>query len=108
MIELGRTIRMLREAKAVGLGVIAEHAKVSVPFLSLVERGERQPSLDVLRRISAALAVPSEVLILLAMPDEEGLKAGSKSAGDLVQSIKKLAEAEDLLRAKLQECDRKK
>jgi transcriptional regulator with XRE-family HTH domain len=65
--QLGKTIRILRQAKALKLSKVAEDCEVSVSYLSLVESGERQPSLDVVRRLAGALKVPADVLLMLGM-----------------------------------------
>ena len=70
-IKIGRSIRIIREAKAIRLAKTAKLARISIPFLSLIERDKRQPSLDILRRISEVLGVPCEAFILSAMPEDE-------------------------------------
>lgn len=98
-LEIGRTIRMIRQAKAMKLGQLAGKAKVSVAFLSLIESGDRQPSLSVLRRIAHVLRVPSEVLIVLSQPTGGALRAPAKRSRALTAAILKLAEAEESLRS---------
>src|SRR6267142_2921687 len=59
--EVGRKIRQLRLAR-VGPKLtqeeLSERAKISVSFLSMIERGERSPHLETLQKVSAALEVP--------------------------------------------------
>ena len=54
---LGAEIRAMRRALNMTLSDLAEAAALSVSFLSLVERGRKQPSLEALQRISKALGV---------------------------------------------------
>ena len=54
---LGQEIRAVRRAMGMTLNDCAEAASLSVGFLSLVERGQKQPSLEALQRISAALGI---------------------------------------------------
>ncbi|NOD64839.1 MULTISPECIES: cupin domain-containing protein [unclassified Ruegeria] len=54
---VGHEIRGVRRAMGMTLAECAEAASLSVGFLSLVERGQKQPSLDALQRISAALGI---------------------------------------------------
>ena len=54
-----------------------------------------------LRSIAAALDVPSEALVLLALPTNGGLRSEDERTGDLVESIRTLARAEEALRMKL-------
>lgn len=98
-LDIGRTIRMIRQAKGMRLNRLAVKARVSVPFLSLLENGERQPSLGALRRIAAGLRVPSEVLIVLSQPRGGTLRTPVKRARALGAAIVKLAEAEESLRS---------
>ena len=102
MLELGKAIRIVREAKGMRLATLAQHAGVSVPFLSLVENGERQPSLDVLRRVADGLSIPSEVLIMLSQPSTGHLQSKDQTTQSLVRAIQKLQSVEDDLRSKLE------
>lgn len=54
---VGAEIRAMRHARGLTLTDLAEAASLSVGFLSLVERGQKQPSLVALQRISAALEI---------------------------------------------------
>jgi XRE family transcriptional regulator of biofilm formation len=60
------TIRRLRKRKGQELTLeeLADKARVSKPYLSMIERGRRKsPSLPVLRRIARALKVPVSDLL---------------------------------------------
>ncbi|MEO7938080.1 MAG: cupin domain-containing protein [Burkholderiaceae bacterium] len=54
---LGAEIRSMRRALNITLDQLAQAASLSTGFLSLVERGRKQPSLDALQRISRALGI---------------------------------------------------
>lgn len=101
-MELGRAIRTIREARGLRLSILAKSAHVSVPFLSLVENDARQPSLDVIRRLSQGLGIPPEVLILLGQSAGGSLRTGDSGTRDLAQSVQKLIAMEAALRRKLQ------
>jgi transcriptional regulator with XRE-family HTH domain len=101
MIEIGKAIRIVRRAKEVKVGDLAKRAGVSTPFLSLIEKGERQPSLRVVRQIAQALEVPPEALFILAQPSMGSLLSASAFTNDLVEALGKLADAELQLRQKL-------
>ena len=101
MLDIGKAIRLVRQAKGVRQGDVAKAAKISVPFLSLIEAGIRQPSLEVLRRIANGLNVPAEALVVLAQPTGGTLDTSNRIAKDLAESIKRLAEAETALQAEL-------
>jgi transcriptional regulator with XRE-family HTH domain len=63
--EVGRKIRQLRLAR-VGPKLtqeeLSERARISVSFLSMIERGERAPHLETLSKIAGALEVPLATL----------------------------------------------
>jgi transcriptional regulator with XRE-family HTH domain len=101
MLELGKAIRIVRAAKGMRLSTLADNAGVSIPFLSLVENGERQPSLDVLRRLANALRIPPEVLIILAQPANGRLQSEDQVSQALVAMIQKMLSVEDELRSTL-------
>jgi transcriptional regulator with XRE-family HTH domain len=101
-INIGRSIRVIRQAKGLLLKDVAAAAAVSNPYLSLVEKGERQPSLAVLRRLALALRIPVEALILASQPADTTIKTTSKRARGILNSIERLAAAEDGLRRLLE------
>jgi transcriptional regulator with XRE-family HTH domain len=101
MLEIGKAVRIVRQAKGLKLNQLAQAAGISVPFLSLVENGGRQPSLDVVRRLAAGLGIPSEVLIVLAQPRGGSLQSEDRVARSFADCIRKLADAEAVLRARL-------
>src|SRR5205814_7175429 len=63
--EVGRKIRQLRLSR-VGPKLtqeeLSERARISVSFLSMIERGERSPHLETLSKIAGALDVPLATL----------------------------------------------
>jgi transcriptional regulator with XRE-family HTH domain len=68
-VDLGERIRERRQAMGLSLRDLAAQAGVTASFLSQVERGATSPSIDSLRRISAALNVP--VFHFLVEPEVE-------------------------------------
>jgi transcriptional regulator with XRE-family HTH domain len=96
--ELGRTIRILRQAKSLKLGELAKRSRVSIPFLSLLESGEREPSLAVLRRIANVIGVPSEALVILGMGSETQLRMRDPETAQITRAISDLIKVETRLR----------
>lgn len=101
MLELGKAIRIVREAKGMRLSALAGVGGISVPFLSLVENGDRQPSLAVLRRLADGLGIPPEVLIILAQPPDGRLESGDQESQSLVAAIQKMLSVEEELKSRL-------
>ena len=60
---IGDVLRDERNAQERTLRDVAEHAYVSLPYLSEVERGRKEPSSDVLASICAALEIPLAELL---------------------------------------------
>ncbi|QDV73033.1 helix-turn-helix domain-containing protein [Botrimarina mediterranea] len=87
--KLGKTIRILRQAKSLKVSELAKLSEVSVPYISLVESGDRQPSIEVLKRIAAKLGVPSDALLILGMNDDT-LKSADKRTADLTDTVNRL------------------
>ena len=62
--DVGRRIRHLRMSRAARMTQedLSERARISVSFLSMIERGERSPHLETLSKIAGALEVPLATL----------------------------------------------
>ena len=58
LLNLGRQLRALREARGLSLRALATKVEVTASFLSQVERGLCSPSLATLRHLAAQLEVP--------------------------------------------------
>ncbi|MED2708042.1 MULTISPECIES: helix-turn-helix domain-containing protein [Bacillus] len=56
-INIGAYIKGLREQKTMTISKLADTSKVSQPYLSQIEKGKRNPSLDIIRKLSKALEV---------------------------------------------------
>ena len=64
-LAFGETVRALREASGVAQEALALEAGMDRSYLGKVERGERQPSLDIAFRLAAVLDVaPGELVEL--------------------------------------------
>jgi len=92
---LGAFIRSQRELAKLSLRQLAEMTKLSHPYLSQVERGMHQPSVRVLKQLSAALGVSAETLLMQA-----GLLEGDDQAGsdaDMTERVKAAIRADSRL-----------
>ena len=99
--KIGKTVQIIRQVKGLKLSELAKRASVSTPFLSLVESGDRQPSLDVIRRLATALDVPIDVLILSERGPESSLETSDSASQKLLDSIEMLTKAENKLKGYL-------
>ena len=69
--KLGRRIRSIRQRKKWTLELLAERAGMHVTYLSSIERGHRNPTLNVLASLARGFAVSlSELLADVAGPAE--------------------------------------
>jgi transcriptional regulator with XRE-family HTH domain len=63
-LSAGKSIRDIRKKQNLSLRKLAAKAEISPSYLSQIEGGKIDPSLSVLRRLSAALNVPLFTLVL--------------------------------------------
>lgn len=61
--RLGERVRALRKRKEWSLEALAERAGMHVTYLSSVERGHRNPTLNVLAALASALEVTLSALL---------------------------------------------
>jgi transcriptional regulator with XRE-family HTH domain len=61
--RFGERVRLLRKEKGWSLEELAERAGMHVTYLSSVERGHRNPTLNVVATISSALGVSLSTLL---------------------------------------------
>lgn len=70
-MNLGNAIKLCRTQRGFSLVELAQRADLSVSYLSLLERGKRDPSFSTIESIATALEVPVSILTFLAMDPEE-------------------------------------
>lgn len=69
-MNIGKAIRLCRNQKDMSLEALSSKAGISVSYLSLLERGKRDPNISILERISSGLNIPVSILVFLAAKDE--------------------------------------
>lgn len=70
MVKLGERLRTMRKAHQLTLKALSERAALSVPYLSGVERGVVNPSIETLQKIAQAYGI--KVAELLTGVEEAG------------------------------------
>ena len=70
-MNLGNAIKLLRTRQGLKQPQLAEKAGISASYLSLLERGKRDPSFSTVEQIASALGVPVSILVFLAASDNE-------------------------------------
>src|SRR6266568_4217272 len=63
LATFAQNIRQIRARKNLSQRTVADKAKVSVSYISMLERGQRSPPLERLEAIAKALGVPSLSLL---------------------------------------------
>ena len=70
-MNIGQAIQLARSKRKLSQAALAKRAGISVSYLSLLERGRRDPPLSTVQRIAAALAMPVEILFFLGAEEGE-------------------------------------
>jgi XRE family aerobic/anaerobic benzoate catabolism transcriptional regulator len=84
--NIGHIIKVLRAASGLKQKDLAKRAEIKANYLSLVEAGKRDPSLNVLRAIAKALNVPISMLFW----ESESLPEMSSMKEDSLLKVKRL------------------
>ena len=90
-MKYGRAVKIVRTARRLSQGQLAERLSVGASQLSLIEAGKRQPSMKVLEELSTALRVPPHLLALLASePKDINQKQNPQQVGELARGLLEL------------------
>ncbi|MEM8506698.1 MAG: helix-turn-helix transcriptional regulator [Bacteroidota bacterium] len=89
-MQIGNTIKELRQKKGFKQVEFAESCGLSQSYLSLIEKGKKEPTLSILKRIASILGVPMPVLVFFSL-DKDDIDDSKKEAYQLLEpSIKGL------------------
>lgn len=83
LMNIGQAIQLARSKRKLSQTALARRAGISVSYLSLLERGRRDPPLSTLKKIAAALVMPLEILFFLGAEDGELGLLNRELAGQL-------------------------
>jgi transcriptional regulator with XRE-family HTH domain len=75
-MKLGNAIRVVRTAAGMRQRAVAKKLGVSPNYISLIERGKREPSISLLNRLAHVLEVPVGVFFLWQDADKEAIASG--------------------------------
>jgi len=70
-MNIGKAIKLCRIQKNMRQSELADLAKISISYLSLIEQGKRDPNFSVLQEISQGLDIPMSILVFLATDNSE-------------------------------------
>mgnify|MGYP001594203876 FL=1 len=82
-MNIGQAIQLARSKRKLSQAALAKRAGISVSYLSLLERGRRDPPLSTIQRIAAALVMPVEILFFLGAEEGELGQLNRDLAGQL-------------------------
>lgn len=90
MLAIGKTIKEFRHLRGLSLNQVAEEANMDKSYLSKIENEKRDPSLSSLSRISKALNVPLNILILMCEePSDSPFSEFTESLKSIAREIVK-------------------
>lgn len=92
-MNLGKAIKLCRTQKNLSQSDLALASGISVSYLSLLEKGRRDPSFSTVKGISEALDIPTSILIFLASENDEMGDVSPELAEKLSHTALKLIQA---------------
>jgi transcriptional regulator with XRE-family HTH domain len=93
--SIGEYIKEQREQARISIRQLSQAAGVSNPYLSQVERGQRNPSAEILQQIAKGLRISAEALyvragILEDRPADSGVRSALLADADLTERQKQV------------------
>jgi len=92
-MKIGHALKVCRSAKHLSLDQLADTAKLSQSYLSMIESGKREPTLSSVEKIAKALEVPIPILLFLAAEKDELLGLDAETANRLSAAALELMRA---------------
>ena len=92
-MNLGNAIKLCRTQKNMNQTELANLANISVSYLSLLERGKRDPNFSTVQNIASALNIPFNILIFLAAEKDELSEINPELSEKLSDTALKLIKA---------------
>ena len=89
-MTVGKRIKEIRKKKKLTLRELSKKADISISFISDIENGRSNPSLERLKSIAAALDTPVSVLLGESVSDEVSEKGEEGLFPAWLQSLKPL------------------
>jgi transcriptional regulator with XRE-family HTH domain len=73
-MNLGNAVKELRKKRGLTQGNFCEEIGITQSYLSQVEKGHKEPSIDVLKKIADALGTPMPVLFWFTLTEEDVIR----------------------------------
>ena len=95
-MQMGEKIRKARKDRKLTLQNLSDSVGVAVSFLSDIENGKKQPSLETLEKITAALKVPLHTLFSESVPPPLKIDAAGFSHDGFLEHARVLFMSDEL------------
>ena len=89
-MNIGKALRICRAARGLSQRDLAQKAGFSTSYISLVEQGKREPSLSGIKKLTEALSLPRDLLILLAIESADTNKTSIVKLEELAKRFLEL------------------
>ena len=89
-MNYSKAIRVARSLADLSQGQLADRAEIDRSYLSLIESGKRQPSVETIEKIAVALKIPFHLLSLLGSEETDLKKANPGHIESLSLALTKL------------------
>ncbi|MBB86022.1 MAG: hypothetical protein CMP06_01775 [Xanthomonadales bacterium] len=93
-MNIGQTLKAIRRSKRLTQKALAEQSGISESYISLVEKGQREPSLGVLDSICQQLDIPLSVFVLLAFDEGSSLLESDVAHRKVYESLRAFVKSE--------------
>lgn len=87
MMQIGKTIKLLRVWTGLKQKELAENLGVSATYLSALENDKREPSLSLLKGLSQQLNVPVGLLLVESMDDFRNMSPSERAKYDKLKDL---------------------
>lgn len=82
-MNLGNAIKLCRTQRNMSQADLAKLSEMSISYLSLLERGKRDPAFSTVEKIAKALDVPISILVFLAADKDKLTELSPETAEKL-------------------------
>jgi transcriptional regulator with XRE-family HTH domain len=90
LMNIGRAIKFSRQQKCLSIPTLSKMAGISPSHLSLIERGKREPSLDIVERLCKELGIPMTLLVFLGAEPADNVGLSEEVCEKLSSAVIKL------------------
>lgn len=95
-MDLGKAIKICRTHKGITRSALAKRSGLSASYISLLEKGERDPAISKVNKIADALNIPLSILLFIGSNQRELAGVLSEDALEkLASAALKLVQASD-------------